>query len=77
MRRHLTSNTEAAKKIKYIFRNFALLLSLVDGRTTVSDPTTLWTSDVQMFVRKACYISRVIRRHFGCHTKDAHISPDY
>ena len=47
------------------------------GRTAVSDPTTSLTSEVHMSVQKACYISRVIRRHFGCHTKDAHISPDY
>ena len=77
MRRHLTSNTESAKKIKYIFRNFAVLHSLVDGRTAVSDPTTSLTSEVHMSLQKACYISRVIRRHFGCHTKDAHVSPDY
>ena len=77
MRRHLTANIKTAKKINYIFINFALLLSLVNGLTTVSNPTTLLTSEVQMSVQKACYISRVIRRHFGCHTKDAHRSPDY
>ena len=63
MRQHLTANTEAAKKIKYIFRNFAVLHSLVDGRTAVSDPTTSLTSEVHMSAQKACYISRVIRRH--------------
>ena len=35
----------------------------MDGRTAVSDPTTSLTSEVHMSVQKACYISRVIRRH--------------